>query len=217
MDVRENIAVFISAVLYAGIVFGGAAPQVLLVTVLQTDDVELTRALLSSEPGTDTVESGNYLSSRTYGTNDARLPSGYRQLQVIEGQGAYFSTGYRTPEVRFLWAESTPAGLLPNVGLGMQESVSGFYVKAKLNGDRVVLQLDQTTGESRPGYSGPGYSGHGLRQNIHTTVSGHLDDWMDAGGSLALDGVNSVMGDYVLQGNSADQIRFLIKVERVSR
>jgi len=213
MDVRANIAVFISAILYAGAGFGGgAAPRVLLVTVLQTDDVELTRSLLSSEAGTDTVESGYFSSTRTYGTNDARLPVGYKQLQVIEGQSAYFSTGYRVPEVRFLWAESRPAGLLPNVGLEMQESVSGFYVHAKLNGDEVLLQLDQFTGESRPGYSG-----HGLQQNIHTTVSGHLDNWLDAGGSLALDGVDSVMGNYMLQRSSEDQMRFLIKVERVSR
>ena len=209
MNVRACLAVFLGAALLAGPGIGGSADaRTLLITVLQTDNAALCRELLANTAVAAVNDRGYHAAIRTYGTDSARLPGSYHQVRVIEGERAHFSVAYRSPEVRFLWAEDTRRGVLPNVGLVTQEASSGFYVQAELRGKGVSLQLDQYNGPSHPDYTG-----HGIQQSILTTVDGNLGDWLDAGGSLALDIAPTANRSYTLQHNNEGQTRLLVKVE----
>ena len=213
MDVRIYPAVFLGAALIAGSgICGNADPQSLLITVFQTGDAELARELLANTAVARPDQPGYHATTRTYGTDRLRPAGSFQQVRVIEGKKAHYSTRYRSPEVRFLWAEESRRGLLPNVGLVTEESESGFYVQAELHGNEVQLQLDRYNGQSRPEYTDTG-----LKQNIRTTVYGNLGDWLDAGGSLALDEEGSVNRGYILPRNNEEQTRLLIRVEREPR
>ena len=210
MNARACLAVFLGVVLLAGSgICAAKDPRVLLITVLQTDDVDLARELLANKSAAVVNKPGYHASTRTYGTNSVRPPRGLQQVRVNAGQAAHFSTSYRSPEVRFLWAEDRGRRLLPNVDLVTQESKSGFDVQAELHGNKVLLQLNQYNVQPQSGYT----TGHDLQQNIRTTVSGHLGGWLDAGGSLILDEGSPANRVYSLQHNNGEQVRFLIKVE----
>jgi hypothetical protein len=209
MDIRDCLAVILGAALIAGSgSCGGKDPRTLLISVFQTDDAELARGLLANTSAVVADESGYHATTRTYGTDSVRPPGSVQQVRVVEGQTAHFSTGYRSPEVRFLWAENTRRGLSPNVDLVTKEAISGFYVQAELHGKEVLLQLDRYNSQSQPEYTG-----HELQQNIRTVVYGHLGDWSDAGGSLALDKEPPVNQAYTLRHNNDEQTRLLVKVE----
>jgi hypothetical protein len=211
MNIRACLAIILGAVLLAGQgLCGGADKRTLMITVLQTDNAELARELLVNTSVSEVDDPRYHATTRTYSTDNIRPPRDLQQVLVIEGQSAYVSVGYRSPEVRFLWAEDTRRGVLPNVGLVTQESISGFYVQAELHGKEVVLQLDQYNGRLQPEYSG-----YGLNQSIRTSVNGNLGDWLDVGGSLDLDTGPTVNQTYYLKNNTPGHTRLLVKVELV--
>lgn len=198
---------FLGTLLLAGpVVCDAAEPQVLLISVLQTDDAEYARGLLAN---TSAIETDHQITVRSYGTDSLRQPEYIQQVQVIEGRAAHISTVYRSPEVRFLWAKDTRSRVVPNVDLVTQESMSGFYVQAELQGKDVLLKLDAYSGRSRPERAGSE-----LNQNMSTTVYGHVGDWLDAGGSLLMDGPHENHA-YTLQQKKEGQKRILVKVELV--
>ena len=211
MDVKACLAVFLGAVLLAAAsVSSGKDRRTLLISVFQTDDLELARELLANTPAVESDESGYHTTVRTYGTDSARSPGNIQQVRVVEGQEARFSSGYSSPEARFLWAEETRRGLLPNVDLVKREAMSGFTVKAELQGKQVLLELDRYS--SQPQHQ---YTDYDLQQNIHTTIYGQVGGWLDAGGSLPLEREPSANRVYSLQHDNDEQTRFLIKVELV--
>lgn len=209
MDTRAYLALFLGAVLLAGTGFcNGKEPRALLITVFETDDAALAGKLLGSAAVTAANEPGYHGIVRTYGTDGVRPPESFQQVQVLEGQKAHFSTTTRSPEVRFLWAEETRRGVLPNIDLVTQVSSSGFDVQAELRGREVLLHLDRYDGQPQPGHT----DSH-MRQNIRTTVYGRTGVWLDAGGSLALGEVPAVNRTYSVRRNPGKQTRLLVKVE----
>lgn len=211
MKVRECHALFLGALLLASPVFCAAADSNnLLISVFQTADRELARELLANVQGAVGHESAYQAPANIYSTDSVRPLRGFRQVRVIEGQTAQLSTVTHFPEVRFLWAEDRGRRLSANVGLVERESESGFTVHAELQGDEVSLQLDLYNGQQRPGYEDNAAS-----MNMRTAVSGHLGDWLDAGGSLLLDDAWPTHHTYTLQRTDRTKTRILIKVERV--
>jgi len=209
MDSRECLAIFLVAILLAGPgICAADDPRVLLVSMLQTDDAELARGLLASASSAVANESGLQMTTHLYGTHSLRPVEVVQQLRVIEGQAAHISIGDSWPEARFLWAENTKRRLSANVDLVWGESMSGFWVRAELQGNKVLLQLDRYSRQPHTENTG-----HELQQNIRTTVYGHLGDWLDAGGSLALDKELPVNRAYSLKRNDDVQTRYLVKVE----
>jgi len=200
--------VFLGTLLLAGPVTCDATePQVLLISVLQTDDAEYARGLLAN---TSAIEADHQTTVRSYGTDSLRQPEYIQQVRVIESQVAHISTVYRSPEVRLLWAKDGGSRIVPNVDLVTQESMSGFYVQAELQGNEVLLKLDVYSGKSKSERTGSG-----LNQNMRTTVYGHVGDWLDAGGSLLLGAEPAGNRVYTLQQVKEGQKRLLVKVELV--
>lgn len=206
---RKCLAVILAAALIAGsAICSGKGPRTLLISVFQTDDAELARGLLANTSAVVADESGYRATARTYSTDSVRSPGSVQQVRVVEGQTAHFSTGYRSPEVRLLWAEDTRRGPSPNVDLVTKEAISGFYVQAELHGKEVLLQLDRYNSQSQSENTG-----HELQQNIRTAVYGPLGGWLDAGGSLALDKETPVNHAYALRKHHVEETRLLVKVE----
>lgn len=209
MDARECLAIIFGAILFAGPgICGAADPHVLLISMLQTDDAALARELLANVPSDVVHESGLQMTTRLYTTDSLRPAEGVQQLQVIEGQAAHFSTTDRWPEARFLWGENSKRRLSTNIDLVWGGAMSGFWVRAELQGNKVLLQLDRYSQQSQIENTG-----HETQQNIRTTIYGHLGGWLDAGGSLALDKESPVNRAYSLKRTDAMQTRYLVKVE----
>jgi len=209
MKIRKCHTRFLGALLLASPVFCAAADSNnLLISVFQTADRELASELLTNIQGAAGHETAYQAPANIYSTDSVRPLRGFRQVRVIEGQTAQLSTVSHYPEVRFLWAEDTGRRLSANVGLVERESESGFTVRADLQGDEVSLQLDLYNGQYRPGYADNTSS-----MNMRTAVSGHLGDWLDAGGSLLLDDAWTAHRAYTLQRTDRTKTRILIKVE----
>jgi len=209
MNINSKMAMIISACLYAGACMSSTAiPQVLMITVLQTDDAELARQLLDNESATVAREYGQLPVTRTYGTESVHQPGDYLQVRVVDGHSAHISIGYRTPEVRLLWAEDTNRQVVPNVDLATGESRSGIIVQPELHGNEVLLKLEQYNDQVHSQYSA-----YGFNQNIRTVVVGSIGSWLDAGGTLELDNPGSANNTYIVQHNNAGASRLLIKVD----
>jgi len=166
-------------------------PRNLLVTVLQTADVNEVRALLA--PGR--LPATIYRNRRYPDKNSSR------QLQVIEGRTAFIHIGQSEPEVRLLWIEADADYSLPNTGLTSRERVSGFTVSAELAGERVTLQVQHYDETSQ------------LIQELATTVSGRVGQWLDLGGSLVIEDNPADMKTYSVSNDTSGRMRVLVKVE----
>lgn len=209
MKIRECRALFLVALLLAGpVICAGKDSSNLLISVLQTDDPGLARKLLANAPDTAVNTSALQTTASVYSTDSVRQSGEFQQVRVTAGQTAHLSSVSRFPEARFLWAENSGRRLSTNVGLVGRESESGFYVRAELQGNGVSLQLHQYSGQTRSEYAD-----YGSLRNIRTTVQGHPGDWLDAGGSLALEDELSAGRGYTLQRRDRTKTRLLIKVE----
>jgi hypothetical protein len=72
---------------------------------------------------------------------------------------------------------STPTGPALATGTAFAESGVGFYVRPRLAGDTVTLELwaENTTGSAAGEVEG---------QTLRTTVAGRLGDWIEVGAAL---------------------------------
>lgn len=175
-------------------------PRNLLVTVLQTADVNEVRALLSLQ-----VNAANTGAERLPVTvySGRRYPdkNSSRQLQVLEGRTAFIHVGYAEPEVQLLWIEADGDHPLPNIGLASRERINGFTVTAELAGERVILEVQHYDESSQ------------AIQELATTVSGRIGQWLDLGGSLVLEEIPAGVQTYSVSNGRNGQMRVLVKVE----
>lgn len=146
---------------------------------------------------------------RVYGnTRDARETVSQR-LRVIEGEWATISAGESVPLVN-----STTT--LSRYGTSTQRTVqyrdvqSGFEVRPRVNGEHVTLEV-------RPFRARRAEGGGGLieQQEIHTTVSGRVGEWLEIGGideQSQQEGLGTV---YATQGGRNTTHKVRLKVEQL--
>jgi hypothetical protein len=181
---------------FPGTVLAGAGtPHNLLVTVLQTADMDAVRALLSPGTGTDRLPATVY-GNRRFPGNDST-----RQLRVLEGHTAFIHVGHTEPEVRLLWVEADADYPLPNIDFLNRERASGLSISAELAGDRITLQV-QYFDQASP-----------ATQNLATRVSGRIGQWLDLGGSLVPEEVPAGVTTYSIANDHHGRMRILVKVE----
>jgi hypothetical protein len=73
MNSRDCLAVIVGAALIAGSgICGGKDPRALLISVFQTDDVEVARGLLANTPAVVSVDYGYNATATTYITDSVR-------------------------------------------------------------------------------------------------------------------------------------------------
>lgn len=142
----------------------------LQITVIQGDDSSQQR-LHGSASGS--LESPTV---RIYGTQSAANNTLSQRLQVLEGQWATIRTGEQVPVVT---QHSTPPlhGPFTTQGVEYKNVESGFEVKPQLRGNEVTLEV-------RPFRARRAATAGGVieQQELVTTVSGHLGEWLELGG-----------------------------------
>ena len=120
---------------------------------------------------------GNVLRYRTLTTKSDLEDKNTYKVQTISGQAAFIQQGTSVP-VADQQTYIRPDGvIIYQDGVQYRDVTSGFYVLPRLNGDRVTLfvspQLNRVDRHE---------SGKFDLQNIETTASGYLGEWIQIGG-----------------------------------
>ena len=97
-------------------------------------------------------------------------------VQVLEGHHAFIQSGQSVP-ITNRTSYLTPHGVITRDNTEYHDATSGFYVLPRLNGDRVTLLVAPHLASVRPGGT-PVFD----VQNVETTASGLLGEWMRIGG-----------------------------------
>jgi len=131
-------------------------------------------------PAGVTVEHGGpsgKVRTRIYGTQSDSRNGNVFQLQVLEGHPAFINAGlsFPVPTRTMEWVHGHPA-----VGntLTYKQVRSGFFVRARVRGEQVFLQISPQREALSPRGGGMVDS-----EGLTTTVSGPLGQWIDLGGT----------------------------------
>ena len=206
------------------------APRRLRITVLQNVDSETVKRLTGvsgsvslgstriTVPGGRndqgmTVEAGageNRAHARIYSTRSLDNDKKRQQVMVLEGHRALIHTGQSVP-VQQHQVVVSPWQTRVTESTEYRDVNSGFYVLPRVSGDRVTLEVTA----QNDALSSRDEKGVANVQNVATTVSGQLGEWL-------------VLGDIDRQGNddgsavsshttsrSQERRNILLKVEEV--
>ncbi len=211
-----------------------SAPRQLLITVRQDADLDRQRSTagvsgsVGGENARVTVppasreryggsvvlrEGDNRVRAHVLESSSAGTDRNTQTLRVLEGREAFIRAGQSVP-VRGRQVTRTVVGgqVVEQVVDTTQyrDVTTGFYVRARVSGDRVVLdvspQRETLSQDIRGGVN---------VQRVVTTVSGRLGEWMELGGV----GQTATAEQSVLLGRASsatrDDRRVLIKVEEI--
>jgi type II secretory pathway component GspD/PulD (secretin) len=204
------------------------APANLLVTVRRTLDAQVSRDLaqgsvrLGSDnaafaAGRETLGGGGASAGVVHGRAAAGVrverQTGTRQgtdvqsLRVLEGKEAFIHMGQSVP-VGERSVVITGAGVAVAEGTRYEEFGTGFFVRPRLHGDTVILDIIPSSRELRG-------DGSGAVREASTSISGPLGRWMEIGAADAQStrGRSSVGSSRTTTTQRNDAI--YVKVERL--
>lgn len=122
-------------------------------------------------------ENGNVIRYRLQDSSSTSQDKNTFTVQATEGYPAYISTGQSVP-VSGRTTYVTPGGVvINNDSTEYVDASSGFYVLPRLSGDQVTLMIAPKLTRVSPGKA-PVFD----VQNVETTASGHLGEWIELGG-----------------------------------
>ena len=153
-------------------------------------------------------DEGNTLRYHGLSSRSTHADGNTFSLQTLEGQAAFIQTGQSVP-VPSRDTYVTGGGVVTRDSLEYRDVTSGFYVLPRLNGDRVTLQVSPQLSRADP--RGPVFE----IQNVETTVSGGLGEWLRIGGvnRQFRDSSGRILGSDSRQGTQTRAI--LLKVEEI--
>lgn len=124
------------------------------------------------------VDDGNGNRVRYRDNNSAGDSSGHSnyRVQATEGYPAYINTGTSVP-IQTSNSYVTANGVVTNDSVEYVDADSGFYVLPRLNGNQVTLLVAPTLTQVTPGKA-PVFD----TQNVQTTATGQLGEWLEIGG-----------------------------------
>jgi len=180
---------------------------------LSSGDVSISnRSMTSRNQGvliSGTDSDGNRVA---YQTNERETQTDNNHsfsVQTLEGQPALIQSGLSVP-VQNQNTVFTRNGVIVHDSVEYVNATSGFYVLPRINGNRVTLMvapnLTSVIGQVSPSF---------VVQNVQTTVSGLIGEWIDIGG---LDTSTRGNNRGILSGSEnqqADSRTILIKVEEI--
>ncbi|MGH8119624.1 MAG: hypothetical protein ACRESK_03310 [Gammaproteobacteria bacterium] len=106
---------------------------------------------------------------------DSTDQNSYR-VQATEGYPAFINVGQSIP-IPYHTTYVTPDGVVVNNATEYVDATSGFYVLPRLNGDQVTLLVAPHLSRAGPG-AAPVFD----VQNVETTATGRLGEWIAIGG-----------------------------------
>ncbi|MCG8378886.1 MAG: hypothetical protein MI865_05340 [Proteobacteria bacterium] len=155
--------------------------------------------------GTDS--DGNVIRYRRLDTQSRLEDRNVFRIQTLEGSPAYINTGHSVP-LPTQTTVVTGGGVVVQDGVEYRDVTSGFYVLPRLSGDNVTLlvspQLSRVT---------PNQAATFDVQNIETTVSGKLGEWIAIGGATQRFSDDSKRNLITTKRRGQEQRNVLIKVE----
>jgi len=146
-------------------------PRSLWITVHQ--DRDLAASGRSVEAGVAVGPGGVAAGGSISADRNAEQGDDVHRLRVLEGTAAFISFGESVPMETAL-VTPAPGGAVVVSGTTYQQAERGFWVVARLAGDRVTLEIETALDEAR---------GAGVleSQGVSTTVSGRLGEWVSLG------------------------------------
>jgi hypothetical protein len=130
----------------------------------------------STRGGSVEIRSGDNVARAQASTSQsATTDRGVQTVQVLDGNEAFISIGQSIP-VRSRSVISTTQGTQISESVAYRDAESGFRVRPRVNGDRVVLEIHARHDvPARPGSQILNVQG------IETVVTGHLGEWIEIG------------------------------------
>lgn len=134
-----------------------------------------------------------------------------QRIQVLEGARAFISTGQTRP-VHQSTISTGPMGTVISDNTSFQELSTGFAVVPRVSGDRVLLEIQPR--RDRPGTAG---SASVDTEQVTTTVSARLGEWIELGGSAENVARHERGVVSTLSVSGAGERRVSLKVEELQR
>lgn len=196
------------------------APQRLLITVKQDtrkDRIE-RHSGLSARGRVDTVTGSlgeqqgvpsNEVELRINRTDSQQDDLHTQQIQVLEGSEALIQVGQSVPVAE---SRLEVDGAYPRTysSIRYKDLTTGFTVIPRLNGDTVTLQISPHSAKlSEQG------GGRIEVQQMHTTVSGQLGEWIEVGGNARQQNDSTQGILYSTKDLANDERKVFLKVERL--
>ena len=152
-------------------------------------------------------QSGNSARVQVQGGESRGNENNIQQLQVLEGSEAFIQVGQLVPVPQQTIIQ-TPQGTQVVQNTQYSDAASGFYVKPRVSGEQVTLEVS-------PQRERIGPDGSVDTQRVATTVSGRLGEWMELGGiDQSRAQLNSGIASRDSERNS-DLRKIYIKVEEM--
>ncbi|MEE4377738.1 MAG: secretin N-terminal domain-containing protein [Candidatus Competibacteraceae bacterium] len=128
-----------------------------------------------------------------------------QQVQVLDGGEAYIQVGAQVPrQERYTVRDG--AGRREYSTTYYQPLTSGFYVRPRLHGNRVTLEVS-------PNRQREGFGGQIETHSMYTTVTGRLGEWLEIGASNEQSSARTrALTDYS-NASRQEQRRIQLKVE----
>ncbi len=152
---------------------------------------------------------GNVIRYRTLETRSNIEDRNVFRVQTLEGHHAHIDVGNSVP-IPTQSAVVTGAGIVIQNGVEYRDVTSGFYVLPRIQGDNVTLlvapRLSRVT---------PGQAAIFDIQEVETTATGRLGEWIEIGGTTQHYNNDSRANVIRTKQRGQEQRNVLIKVEEI--
>lgn len=148
-----------------------------------------------------------------YSTESLQNDRSTQQVQVLEGSEAFIQVGQSIPVPTRSVVRDVIGGYVVDSsvdGIEYRDILSGFHVRPRLAGE--VVTLDVSPQRNTPGARGRGSMNV---QQLSTTVSGRLGEWMEIGGIVSGRAFEASGTVYRTTTTGSDDRRVLIKVDEL--
>jgi len=152
---------------------------------------------------------GNVIRYRTIETRSYNEDRNVFRIQTLEGHHAYINVGSSVP-IPTQNTIVTAAGVVVQNGIEYRDVTSGFYVLPRLQGNNVTLLIAPRLSRVRPGQAAIFDI-----QEVQTTASGKLGEWIQIGGSTQHFNDDSRRNAIRTKVRGQEQRTVLIKVEEI--
>ena len=132
---------------------------------------------LSNQPGVTVQSGGSQIEGRAVNSRSARDEGVTQTVQVLEGNDAFIRVGQSVP-LSNTQVIHAPSGTQITQGTDFVSADTGFYVRPRVSGDQVTLEISTARDRLRNPSTGATHI-----QRVSTVVSGRLGEWIEIGGS----------------------------------
>ncbi len=122
-------------------------------------------------------DEGNVIGYRALSTRSSIEDKNTFSVQVTEGYPAFIHTGHSVPVANQQTIITPGGGVILQDGIQYRDVTSGFYVLPRLSGDIVTLMIAPQLNRVNSAHGGVFDI-----QNVETTASGRLGEWIYLGG-----------------------------------